>query len=57
MLTLDKIYHAAYVLKKIARKTDMIAAPLLNTESNIFLKTENLQAVLRCVVLIIKLAS
>lgn len=43
MLTLDKIYHAAYVLKKIARKTDMIAAPLLNTESNIFLKTENLQ--------------
>ena len=44
MLTLDKIYHAAYVLKKIARKTDMIAAPLLNTESNIFLKTENLSA-------------
>lgn len=43
MLTLDKIYHAAYVLKKIARKTDMIAAPLLNQESNIFLKTENLQ--------------
>ena len=22
MLTLDKIYHAAYVLKKIARKTE-----------------------------------
>ena len=43
MLTLDKIYHAAYVLKKIARKTDLIAAPLLNTESNVFLKTENLQ--------------
>ena len=27
MLTLDKIYHASFVLKKIARKTDLIAAP------------------------------
>ena len=24
MLTLDKIYHAAFVLKKVARKTDLI---------------------------------
>ena len=24
MLTLDKIYHAAYVLKSVARKTDLI---------------------------------
>ena len=29
MLTLDKIYHAAFVLKDIARKTDLIAAPQL----------------------------
>ena len=43
MLTLDKIYHAAYVLKSVARKTDLIAAPGLNAESEIYLKTENLQ--------------
>ncbi|MEG2053795.1 MAG: threonine ammonia-lyase [Oscillospiraceae bacterium] len=43
MLTLDKIYHAAFVLKEVARKTDMIAAPKLSTNANIFLKTENLQ--------------
>ena len=43
MLTLDKIYHAAYVLKSVARKTDLIAAPGLNAESEISLKTENLQ--------------
>jgi threonine dehydratase len=43
MLTLDKIYHAAYVLKNVARKTDLIAAPRLNTDSEVYLKTENLQ--------------
>lgn len=43
MVTLDKIYHAAYVLKDVARKTDMIAAPGLNRHSSIYLKTENLQ--------------
>ncbi|MDD3428688.1 MAG: threonine ammonia-lyase [Oscillospiraceae bacterium] len=43
MLTLDKIYHAAFVLKEIARKTDLIAAPKLNPETQIYLKTENLQ--------------
>ncbi len=42
-LTLDKIYHASYVLKDVARKTDMIAAPKLNADSHIYLKTENLQ--------------
>ena len=40
MLTLDKIYHAAFVLKNVARKTDLIHAPNLN---GIYLKTENLQ--------------
>ena len=36
MLTLDKIYHAAYVLKSVARKTDLIAAPGLNAERKLF---------------------
>ena len=27
MLTLDKIYHAAFVLKDVARKTDLIEHP------------------------------
>ena len=29
MLTLDKIYHASFVLKSVARKTDLIASPHL----------------------------
>ena len=43
MLTLDKIYHAAFVLKDIARRTDVIEAPLLSKDCHIYLKTENLQ--------------
>ena len=43
MLTLDKIYHASYVLKEVIRPTDLIHAPNLNPESEIYLKTENLQ--------------
>lgn len=43
MLTLDKIYHARYVLKQVIRETDIIHAPNINPESEIFLKTENLQ--------------
>lgn len=43
MLTLDKIYHAKYVLKQVIRETDVIQAPKINPESNIWLKTENLQ--------------
>jgi len=43
MLTLDKIYHASYVLKSVVRKTDLIKAPKINPESEIYLKTENLQ--------------
>ena len=42
-MTLDKIYHAAFVLKDIIRKTDVIAAPELNPGADIILKTENLQ--------------
>ncbi|HAE52678.1 MAG TPA: threonine ammonia-lyase, partial [Ruminococcus sp.] len=43
MLTLDKVYHAKYVLKNVIRETDVIYAPKINTESEIYLKTENLQ--------------
>ncbi len=43
MLTLDKIYHAAFVLKNVVRKTDLIHAPNIKEGSNIYLKTENLQ--------------
>jgi threonine dehydratase len=43
MLTLDKIYHAAYVLQNVIRRTDLISAPKINPESNIYLKPENLQ--------------
>ena len=43
MLTLDKIYQAAYVLKQVARKTDLIYAQKLSGDNEIYLKTENLQ--------------
>lgn len=43
MLTLDKIYHAAFVLRDVARRTDLIAAERLHSDSELYLKTENLQ--------------
>lgn len=43
MLTLDMIYHAAYVLKKIIRPTDMIRARGMCDDCDVYLKTENLQ--------------
>ena len=43
MLTLDKIYHAAFVLKNVARKTDLIKATKLSDTCELYLKTENLQ--------------
>lgn len=43
MLTLDRIYHASYVLKSVLRPTSVIPAPGINPESDIILKTENLQ--------------
>ena len=39
MLTLDKIYHAAFVLKDVARKTDLIEAPKLSKDCQLYLKT------------------
>jgi threonine dehydratase len=43
VMTLDKIYQAAFTLKDAARKTDLIKAPLINPESDVYLKAENLQ--------------
>ena len=39
MLTLDKVYHAAYVLKNVIRHTDLIQAPKINREAEVYLKT------------------
>ncbi len=43
MLTLDKVYHAAYVLKDVVRKTSLISSPKINPDCKLYLKTENLQ--------------
>ena len=43
MLTLDKVYHAKHVLKEVLRPTQVISAPKINPEANVYLKTENLQ--------------
>ena len=45
MLTLDKVYHAQYILKDETRNTDIIYSPVLSEQSGceVFLKTENLQ--------------
>lgn len=43
MLTLDKIYKASHVLKEVIRSTDLILAPKINPDAQVYLKTENLQ--------------
>jgi threonine dehydratase len=43
MVTIDKVYDALAVLKDVVRETDLIYAPKINPESEIYLKTENLQ--------------
>ena len=43
MLTLDKIYQAAFVLRDVARKTDLIEARNMCQDCHLYLKTENLQ--------------
>ena len=43
MLTIDNVYRARNALKEVARKTDVIYAPKLRTDAEIYLKTENLQ--------------
>ncbi len=43
MLTLDSVYRASYALKGVIRKTDVIYAPKLCKDAEVYLKTENLQ--------------
>ena len=43
MLTLDKIYQAAFALKNVIRPTNLIAAPGLSNNCEVYLKPENLQ--------------
>ncbi len=43
MLTLDNVYRASYALRDVIRRTDIIHAPKLCPEAQIYLKTENLQ--------------
>ena len=43
MLSLEKIKKAAETLKEVIRKTDLIYAPALSNDSEIYLKAENLQ--------------
>ena len=42
-LTLDSIYKASYVLKNVVRNTGVIYAPKLKPDTELYLKTENLQ--------------
>lgn len=43
MLSLDNVYKARFVLNNIIRRTDLIHAPKLNPQCEIYLKPENLQ--------------
>lgn len=43
MLTLDSIYKASHVLKEVIRRTDLIKAPKINLDADVYLKPENLQ--------------
>lgn len=43
MLTLDKVYHAAHVLKEVIRPTELIRTSRMCPECNLYIKTENLQ--------------
>ena len=42
-LSLDRIYQAAFALKDVARKTDLIYSPHFSGRNQVYLKTENLQ--------------
>lgn len=43
MLNLDNFYKARYVLKRIIRRTDLVHAPKINPECDVYLKPECLQ--------------
>lgn len=42
-LTLDRVYQAAFALKDVARKTDLIYSRHFSGKNEVYLKTENLQ--------------
>ena len=50
MLTLDKVYQAAYVLKNVVRPTNLVNAPGISADCSVYLKPETLQITgrLRC---------
>ncbi len=43
MISLDKIYHGAHVLKQVLRPTELIRAARMCPDCNLYLKNENLQ--------------
>ncbi len=43
MLSLDKIYHASFVLKQVIRNTHIVKAAAITDECEVYLKPENLQ--------------
>ncbi len=43
MVSLDRVYQAAFTLKDVARKTDLIYSDKLPAKGELYLKTENLQ--------------
>ncbi len=43
MVTLDKIYHASFVLKDVIRHTELVKADKINPDCTVYLKPENLQ--------------
>ena len=43
MVTLDKIYHASYVLKDVVIPTPLVKASAISDDCEIYLKPENLQ--------------
>jgi len=42
-LTLNEVYKASHVLKDIVRQTNLVSAPSINKEAQVFIKPENLQ--------------
>lgn len=42
-MTLDNVYKAGYALRNVVRRTDVIYAPKLRPDAELYLKTENLQ--------------
>lgn len=43
MLTLDKIYHASYVLKDVVRPTHLVKTQSISSDCDVYIKPENLQ--------------